>query len=414
MTKSVGEMFDPLAAPPLDELHDILRRARAEEPVFYSPDLDLWVVSRYDDMLTVVNDRERFSVEGVLDSVADYPPEVVEILAAGVPHDTPVLANTEGEASERLRASVYRSLTPKRVASLEPRICEITNRFVDRFAGRGQVDLFAEFAYPLPLTIILDFIGIPEDDVGQIEEWVSDWMLLQFSRLPPERQADCARSVVAHHAYLRAFVAARRRDPRDDFASALIRSVDNGEADVGEDELILLLGTTLTSAAHQAMSGLISACAYHLLATRRRWEEVLDDRSLVPDVIEEVLRFDTPGGFFRTVLVDTELGGVSISAGSRILFYIPAVNRDEEKFEDPDTFDLHRRDKSRHLAFSHGGHFCLGASFARAEARVALGVLLDRLPSLRLEPDQRLVYASSVPMRRLDRLLVEWEVRSGA
>lgn len=410
MTARVGDRFDPLAGPPSDELHAVLRQARAEEPVFYVPALDLWVVTRYDDMLTVVNDRDRFSVEGVLDSVVDYPPEVVAILAEGVPHDTPVLANTEGEASERLRASVYRSLTPRRVAALEPRIRELANRFVDRFAGRGTVDLFAEYAYPLPLTVILDFIGIPEDDVATIESWVSDWMLLQFSRLPADRQVDCARSVVAHHAYLRAFIADRRAAPRDDFASALIRAVDTGQADVSEDELVLLVGTTLTSAAHQAMSGLISATAYHLLATRSRWEEVREDRSLVPDVVEEVLRFDTPGGFFRQVLVDADLGGVTVPAGSRLLFYIPSCNRDDATFRDPDTFDVHRRDKSRHLAFSHGAHFCLGASFARAEARVALSVLLDRLPGLRLQPGQPLVYAPSVPMRRLDRLMVEWDV----
>jgi cytochrome P450 len=408
----VGELFNPLASPQTDELQAVLRRARAEEPVFYSPDLDIWVVTCYDDMLTVVNDRDRFTSDGVLNAIAAFPPEVEEILSRGVPQGTPVLTSVEGETLERLRKSVSRALTPKSVIALEPRIRELANEFIDRFVDRGRADIFAEYAYPLPLRVILDYLGIPVEDEPKIAAWVADWMLLQFSMPAPDEQVRCAQSVVAHHQYLRDFVAERRRTPRDDFTSRLVQSVDAGDADISDDELVLLLGTTFTSAAHESMSGVISATVLHLLSDRSWWEEVLTEPEMIPDVIEEVLRYDGPGGFFRKVVDDTELGGVSLPAGATVMFYPPSVNRDETVFADPDRFDPHRTDKSRHLSFSHGPHFCLGASFARAELRVAVAALAERLPSLRL-PDQELEYFPSVPMRRLDRLIVEWDAPAG-
>ncbi|MCU1458743.1 MAG: cytochrome [Actinomycetia bacterium] len=408
---SIGEAFDPLAGPQSEELHAVLRAARAEFPVFFSPALNLWVVTRYDDMLTVVNDRDRFTSNGVLDAIAEFPPEVEAILAEGVPHDTAVLTSVEGQTLERLRSSVSRALTPKSVAALEPRMREIADRYIDGFIDDGQVDIFRELAYPLPLRVILDYLGIPEADEPQIAHWAADWMELQFSMPSKARQLECARSIVAHHRYLRTFIAERRARPRDDFTSRLIAAIDAGEAEISDDELVLLLGITFTGAAHESMSSAISAILLQLLRDRKWWEEACADPSLVPDIVEEVLRFDGPGGFFREVVDDTELGGVTIPRGARVMFYPPSVNRDETRFEDPDRFDPHRRDKSRHLSFSHGPHFCLGASFARAELRVVTAALVERIPSLRL-PEQDFVYFPSVPMRRLDRLMVEWDVAS--
>jgi cytochrome P450 len=297
------------------------------------------------------------------------------------------------------------------VSALEPRITQLADEVIDGFAGDGHADIVEQFAYPLPLRVILDFIGFPLDDVEQIGRWTTDWIALHFGQPSPDDQVEHARGVAAHYDYVRAFIHERRHRPRDDFASEVLQSVESGEVTASEDELVLLFGTNLTLAAHDALTSVLSSGVLHLMRNRREWEAIRHDPDAASSIIEELLRFDPPGSFFRKTRCDVELGGRVIPAGAQIMFYIPSVNRDETKFADPHSFRPDRTDGYRHLAFSFGHHHCLGAALARAEARAALIALSRRLPTLRLASDQLLEYQPAIPVRLLKRLLVEWDAQ---
>lgn len=409
--RGLSERFTPLAPPQLEELHALFAELRREEPVFYSEPLDLWVATRYDDMLAIVTDRTAFSIEGALDSVVAYTPEARRILDEAVPPGTASLANSDGADSDRLRASVSRTLTPRRVAALEPRIAELSREVITTFASDGHADLVTQFAKPLPLRVILDFIGFPSTDVAQIGQWTADWITLHFGQPSDEEQVRHAQGVADHYGYVRDFLAARRNEPREDFASVLLQSVDSGETTISDDELVLLLATNLTLAAHDAMTSALSSGVLHLMRHRSEWDAMRSDPERAQAVVEELFRFDPPGSFFRKTLHDVELGGRVLPAGARIMFYIPSVNRDESKFEAPDEFRPGRSDAVRHLTFSIGHHHCLGAALARVEARAALTTLSRMLPDMHLRPDQVLEYEPAIPVRLLQHLLVEWDVR---
>jgi len=373
--------FDPTSAEQREDPFTVLAQARQEEPVFYAPDLRLWVVTRHDDVLTVLKDHKTFSAVGALTSAtAERPPEVTEILAQGHP-EMPYIIEVDPPLHDRIRGLVARAFTPRRIEALEPRIEEIAGELIDGFAALGSVDVVEAFAWPLPLRVLGELFGFPEDDLERIHHWGTDWLLLQQDR-PAEELLEHARGLVELQDYCVAAVEERSRRPTDDLLGALVAANDSAADPLSVVE-IAGLPLDLMVAGHVTVTRAIGSTLARLFVEPELRGHLLDP-SLAPKAIEEILRLESPAqGLFRVTTREVELGGATIPGGARVMAHFASANRDECVFAEPDDYCPERGDIGKHLAFGKGIHFCIGAPLGRLELRVALPMLLRRLSGLR-------------------------------
>ena len=381
MSEPTAIAFDPTSAEQREDPFTVLAQARQEEPVFYAPDLRLWVVTRHDDVLTVLKDHKTFSSVGALTSAtAERPPEVTEILARGHP-EMPYIIEVDPPLHDRIRGLVARAFTPRRIEALEPRIEEIAAGLIDGFAALGSVDIVEAFAWPLPLRVLGELFGFPEDELERIHHWGTDWLLLQQDR-PAEELVEHARGLVELQDYCVAAVEERSRRPTDDLLGALVAANDSAADPLSVVE-IAGLPLDLMVAGHVTVTRAIGSTLARLFVEPELRGHLLDP-SLAPKAIEEILRLESPAqGLFRVTTREVELGGATIPGGARVMAHFASANRDECVFAEPDDYCPERGDIGRHLAFGKGIHFCIGAPLGRLELRVALPMLLRRHPGLR-------------------------------
>ena len=398
--------FDPLAPEQRENPFDVLQTARREQPVFFAESLGLWVVTRHEDVLTVLKDHRTFSSAGALrSSQAPLPDDVVEILAEGYP-GMPYIIELDPPLHDRIRGLVTKAFTPRRIAALEPQIELIANELIDGFAADGRADLIERFAWPLPLRVLGQLIGVPEHELEQLHHWGSDWLLLQQPQ-PHERQLELARGVVALQRYFVDLVERQLEHPGDDLVGAMVAA--RGEIEPPLDLVeIAGLPLDLMVAGHVTVTRAIGSTLHRLFADSRLRDHLLDPATRAA-AIEEILRLESPAqGLFRLTTREVELGGTTLPAGARVMAHFASANRDACVFADADDYDPHRADLGKHLGFGKGIHFCIGAPLGRLELGIALPLLLRRLPGLR--PGAAAAEREEVFFARGFRTLpVEWE-----
>ncbi|MDQ0947411.1 cytochrome P450 [Streptomyces phaeochromogenes] len=304
----------------------------------------------------------------------------------------------------RLRRLVTREFTPRRIGALAPRIQQVADELLDAMLAGGErrADLVASFAFPLPMTVICELLGVPELDRDAFRGW-SDEMV---ARTSPEAEA---RAYQEMPAYLAELVAAKRNRPGQDQLSAMIHTVDEGGDRLSPDELIGMC-VLLLIAGHESTVNLIGNGMRALFAHPGQLADLRADFGLLDGAIEEMLRYDGPveNCMDRLALVDVEMGGVTIPAGSTVLITMADADRDPERFQHADRFDI-RRDSRGHVAFGHGLHHCLGAPLARLEGRIAIRALLERCPDLALDADEtKLPWLPGLLVRGARELPVRW------
>jgi cytochrome P450/nitrite reductase/ring-hydroxylating ferredoxin subunit len=401
-----GIDFNPTAPDQRECPFDLYRRAREEMPVFYSERFDLWVVTRYHDIVRVLKDPETFSSAQSLAVDSSLAPEVQAVLDEGYPA-TPTMVTADPPVHTRFRELVGKAFTPRRVSVMEPRMREIASGLIDRFVNAGRAEIVKSFAYPFPMEVIAEILGVPSADMDRFKRW-SDDMSARFGPLPLDRQIECARSEVGFQHYFAAMLEERRRHPRADFLTDLLNARVKGETLLNVSEMLSILKQLLIGG-NETTTNLIGSAMLLLMENRDQYEALLADRALIANAIEEALRLDAPvQGLFRTAMRTVELGGVRIPKGAHLELLYASGNRDRARFDDPDRFEVRRADAFNHMAFGFGIHFCIGASLARLEGRVALETLLDRLPNLRLVPGQSLRHHEHFFLRGLERLELEW------
>jgi cytochrome P450 len=363
-----GDMRDPypeLAKArrenPVQRLDDSLMPHEEAQPVFF--------VYRFEDVARVLRDSETFSSAHIIDLIMG--PVMGEHIILGM--DDP--------QHRRYRALVSTAFRQKVLARWETELVEpVANALIDRFVDRGHADLVREFTFPYPTRIIAGLLGLPQDDYRQFQRW--SIAILGFISKPEE--AIAASQEVKE--YTAAVLAERRREPRPDLISDLARAELDGEQLT--DEEIFSFVRLLLPAGVETTFRSTGNLLFTLLSHPAQLDAVRSDRSLVPQAIEEALRYETPLlNITRLATKDTEVGGVPVPAGSTVMVMLAAANRDETRYPDPDRFDIFRDDPKPHISFGHGPHVCLGLHLARIEMRVALDLLLDRLTDLRLDPD---------------------------
>jgi cytochrome P450 len=374
-----------------------LRGQIPETSVEYKPELGLWHVYGYPETVRILADPATFS-----SNTNRKLPDVEGFTEGNIVQMDP-------PEHRKLRTLVSHAFTPKVVANLEPRIAELTHELLDATGGQDQLELVNDLAYPLPVIVIAELLGVPASDRELFKKWVDNLFnrTQQFSLTEKseeqDRMMESALEEVKHFTdYLAEHVAGRRRGPREDLLSKLIESeVDNerlSDAQVVNFALILLIAGHITTT--MLLGNTMLCLDSHPEQARR----VRADRSLVPSAIEESLRFFSPfAAVGRITNSEVELGGKTIPADELLLVWIAAANRDPRQFADPGVFDV-SRDPNPHVAFGRGIHFCIGAPLARLEGRVALNILLDRFPTLRTDPQAPPEFRPSPNMTGVNKL----------
>ncbi|MDQ2741199.1 MAG: cytochrome P450 [Chloroflexota bacterium] len=402
---SLYQLLDPdvLADP-----YPLFHRLRSEDPVHWDPFLHAWVVTRYADVLTVF---QRFS--------AQRTPSAETLTALGLGVLAPLaqmmvrqMLFLDPPAHSRVRGLAARAFTPRRIELLRERIQGIVDGLLDAVQPTGRMDVIADLANPLPAIVTAELLGLPISDHLQLKAWSQDFAeVLGNFQHNPDRAGKVLRSLEEMTAYFQEAVRQQRRAPRDGLLSAMLAAEIDGDH-LSDEEVIANIIVTMVGG-QETTTNLIGNGVLTLLRHPDQLDRLLADPSLMPQAIEELLRYESPSQHTaRLASDDVELGGKVIRNRQAVIAVMAAANRDPKRFPDPDRLDLGRQD-NRHVAFAWGGHFCFGAPLARLEGQIAFSSLLQRLPQLRLEPGP-VVWRENLGLRGLTALPVAFDRGRGS
>jgi cytochrome P450 len=402
---AIPSFFDPDV---LDDPFAAYEAMREQCPVHQLPENGLFMVSRYDDVRTMLSDPGTFS---------SNPPSGARnaMVSASVAAQQQVfrekgwmkartLQRTDPPEHTHYRKLLGRVFTNRRVQDMVPRIDEITNELIDGFIDEGECEFVADFALPLPGIFICEQLGLPAEDYPVFKTW-ADAMLAMSQRplTPEEAVAQAEIEVEAQHHLAREFEA-RRLEPRDDLISALVHAHQDDEPFTIEELQDLM--HQLVTGGFETTTAALSKALLLLIEHPDQMDKLRADRSLLRNFIEESLRYDSPvQGLWRTATCPVTLAGTEIPAGASVMARYGSANRDAEIFDDPDVFDIERANANQHMAFGLGNHFCIGASLARAELISAFDAILDRMDDIALaEPLDGRIHQFSFFLRPMERL----------
>jgi cytochrome P450 len=392
--------FNPMDPEFLADPYPTYHRLRAEDPVHHSP-LGFWVLTRYEDVSAVLRDP-RFIKEPLAALVAAR-------FGVEVPRGVGLsMLDRDPPDHTRLRSLVGTAFTPRVVEGLRPRIQQIVDGLITHAQAVGSMDVIEEFAYPIPVNVICELLGVPVADHERFKGWSLDIARgLDSIYLPADSEVP-RRSAASRHAisdYFRDLIARRRAAPRGDLLSALIAAEEAGDK-LNEEELLATCILILI-AGHETTVNLIGNGVLALLRNPDELRRLRATPGLITSAVEELLRYDGPvQRTARVASAEATIGGRTIARGEMVMPFIGAADRDPAQFPDPDRLDLTRGD-NRHIAFGWGIHFCLGAPLARLEGQIAIDALVRRLPRLELV-DDKAEYRQSLTLRGLKTLPVKF------
>jgi cytochrome P450 len=405
MSATASSGFDLRDPAFLADPYPVFDRLRAAAPVWKAP-AGRWLLTRYDDCSLLLRDR-RFGKDYTdpealtrrFGPTALEEPAVAELSHMMLMRDPP--------DHTRLRGLVSKAFTARRIESLRPRVRAMAHRLIEAVLPAGRMDAIADLAFPLPVMVICDLLGIPDADRDRFMKGsVSGGRLLDPA--PPARaELDAANaSIQASGAYFEALFEKRRREPADDLITQLVQAEEAGDR-LTTAELRANVNL-LFAAGHETTVNLIGNGLLALLRRPDQWRILRDAPSLIPNAIEEILRFESPVQAVSRVLAEpVDIGGVTLGRKEIVVAVLGAGNRDPAVFEDPHRLDVTRKDPNP-LSFGGGIHFCLGAQLARIEAAEVFGAVLSRLPDLRLAEPERVQWRPSFALRGVTELPVVW------
>ncbi len=396
-------VFDPLDPAFIADPYPFYRELREKAPVFKTP-MGFWLVSRYEDVALVLRDK-RFGKDFEGNMVRRYGSSRMEEPAIASLARTMLVLDPPDHT--RLRGLVTKAFTARRVADMRPRIAALVDEQLDRVAARGSMDVIRDLAHRIPVIVICDMLGIPEDQRAPFiaSSNVSGRILEPVAMTREEFDRANVMTTMAG-AFFEQLCELRRREPRDDLTTELVKAEEAGDRLTGE-ELRANIGL-LFGAGHETTSNLIGNGLLALHSQPEQWERIKRDPSLIPNMVEELLRYDssvqTTG---RVTHAEVELGGVTIPAEESVVVLLGSANRDPAQYADPDKLDITRQNV-RPLSFGGGIHHCLGAQLARLETELVFTALVARMPTLELPEKDRPDWRRSFTLRGLTTLPAVW------
>lgn len=403
--------FDPTDRAVIDNPFPIFEKLRRDAPVHWSTTARGWVVTRFDDCKAVLLDK-RYSAERMKPFFNSLPDE-----------QRARLANLESSVGlwtvfldppdhTRLRTLLNRGFTSKAVKGMAPRIAEIIHELIDEAQGRQAIDFIRDIAFRIPASVIMEMMGAPRSEIDRFKIWSDDISLfVGSSRVTPDKYARAEAAVIEMGDAFRELIRERRRQPRNDMITDLIKAEDHGTV-LNEQELIATC-IMLLFAGHETTSNLLGTGLYHLIKNPHQLRELCAHPELGEQTVEEILRYDGPiGAATRIASQEMELGDKTIKKGQRVFAMINAANRDPEVFPDPEVFNIRRKNHGNtplgQFGFGHGIHFCIGAPLARLEGSIAFPIFAERIrnPVLAEEPP----WIDSLSFRGLTELPIGCEI----
>ena len=364
MLTAIEKQLDPFP------LYEVMRQSH---PVYFDPRRHSWNVFCYDDVQRVLSDYETFSSQ----FRGNRRPDAQNSFAASI-------ISTDPPRHRQLRSLATQAFTPRAVEALAPRITAIVQEHLDRVDGTGGMEVIGDLAYPLPVIVIAELLGIPSQDRERFKRW-SDFAVASANDMD---EVDVGRfqgtEMMEMGMYFMNMIAQRRETPGEDLISGLLEASIDGE----HLSQIELLGfcVLLLVAGNETTTNLLGNAMLTFGEHPEQWEELRANPELIPQAIEEVLRYRSPvQSMFRFSRAEAVFQGKKLPANSHVIAWIGSANHDGSLFPQPETFDI-MRTPNKHIAFGHGIHYCLGAPLARLEAKIALGAMLERYPAFKLAP----------------------------
>ena len=355
----LGATFDPLHIQ-IETPYAFYAQVRQEEPITFNPALRAYLVSCYDDIRSILAQPELFSSKDAIDFPAKIYGETVAELRKGYPL-VPATISNDGVRHDKMREPLQKALSATCMRTMEPFIRETANRMIDSFIDDGKAEIISRFAYPLPLGIILDILGIPQQDLEMVKKRSDAMQMLVTLPLSQEQQIECARQFVALQHYYAQLIEERRKNPGEDLISDIVRSGAAGEEPLSGDRTSFNQITGVIIAGHETTTHLIGSGLVLLLEDPARWQASREHPELIPQAIEEILRLRGPvQGFIRTTTQEVTVGDKIMPPGTRLFLMYASGNHDEGRFPQADRFEIERR-PNPHLAFGYGVHSCVGA-----------------------------------------------------
>ena len=407
--------LDPTDAKLLKDPYPTINHLRETDPLHWS-DLGFWVATRYDDVRSIVMDRESFGQGDFIKNIQlFYGPDFEVMAQPSYRWLSEVFVYQDPPRHTRLRGLVTQALNMRRVQAMRPRIQAITDELIDRVAPAGKMELIHDFAYKLPTLVMCDMLGIDREEaddalLSALNQAIADsFLVLEMRALRPAELDLANRQITFLEDFFRGIFERRRKDPRDDLATGLLQAREEGGGGLTEREMVTvavgLFGAGFETTAHIIGNGIL--CLHR---HPEQWAALVSDPSLAPGAAEEILRFESSlTATYRTAFCDYELHGKVIKKGQRILLMLAGGNHDPRMFDDPERFDI-QRDGAKPLSFGGGIHFCVGAELARIETAVALSTLARRLPEMTVVVDDPAW--RGLLFRGLERLDTSWPAAS--
>ncbi|MEJ8845745.1 cytochrome P450/oxidoreductase [Variovorax rhizosphaerae] len=401
--------FDPFENGYQQDPPEYVRWAREQEPIFWSPKLNYWVVTRYDDIKAIFRDNITFSPAIALEKITPTGDEANAVLASYGFALNRTLVNEDEPAHMPRRRALMHSFIPEELKHHEPMVRELAREYVDRFIDDGRADLVDQMLWEIPLTVALHFLGVPEEDMDTLRKYSIAHTVNTWGRPKPEEQVAVAHAVGNFWQYAGKVLDKMRENPEGGgwMQYGLRRQRELPE--VVTDSYLHSMMMAGIVAAHETTANATANAMKLLLQHPDVWREVCEDPSLIPNAVEECLRHNgSVAAWRRIVTADAQVGGVDLPAGSKLLIVTSSANHDEGHFADADLFDIRRDNASDHLTFGYGSHQCMGKNLARMEMQIFLEEFARRLPHMRLAP-QQFSYVPNTSFRGPEHLWVEWD-----
>ncbi|SEO81218.1 Cytochrome P450 [Salinihabitans flavidus] len=401
--------FDPFKGDYQVDPGDALRWAREQEPVFYSPELGYWVVTRYEDVKAVFRDNILFSPSIALEKITPAPPEALEILKKYDFNMQRTMVNEDEPQHMERRRLLMDAFLPDKLAKHEPMVRRLTRSYMDRFIDRGHADLVSDIFYEIPLTVALHFLGVPDEGAEELRQFAVAHTLNTWGRPTPEEQLEISENVGRFWKTANDILDRMRADPTGEGWMYDTIRMHNEHPEAVPESYLRSMMMAILAAAHETTSNATSNAFWTLLNDRPAWEDLVANPALIPSAVEECLRVAGSIVAWRRIATDdTEVGGVKIPEGGKLLIVQASANKDRRHWENPDEVDIYRDNAAEHMSFGYGAHQCMGKNIARMEMRVFLEEFTRRLPHMRLVPGQTFRNLPNTSFRGPQSLEVEW------
>ncbi len=400
---------DLMAAYVINDPHSYYRNLRDADPVYWNDRWGGWVLTGYKEVVDVLRDADRFSSDRMGFLAKELSQEEQEAIAPIFKILSYWMVFRDPPAHTVLRMLLNKLFTPVAIERYRPMVRKIVQRTLDKCLAKGNIDLVREFAYEVPMAVILELIGAPDLDRDKIKEWSEQIGVFFFIKADEPRRREIACEGINHLVeYIEPLIAQRREHPGIDLISLLIAAEEAGDITYND---VLATCVLLVFGGHETTMNLIANGTLALMNNPDQWDALANDPQLMKKAVEELLRYDgSVKATVRWAKVDCEIGGHQIKAGDRLLVSLAGASRDPQQFRDPDTLDV-RRDPNLHVAFAHGIHICLGASLARMEVDEAFTGLIRRINCPTLQEGAKLEYYPSVVHRALKTLPIRFTSR---